>query len=96
MLEYTMTPDEGEPVLALRRKIEALGWRTGWDMEQDAVFGGAEWLLVAEDGRGSTVECRKLISHAELRQAVCAEMLCRLRVQTGWRQVLDTVEGLSA
>lgn len=92
MLEYNMVPDEGREVLAVRRAIEALGWRTGWDMQQDIVFGWVEWLLVAENEAGQKAEVRRRLTHAELRAAADTGGFCRQHVERGWRDILAEVE----
>lgn len=95
MPEYDMSPDEGPAVLAARRAIEALGWQTWWDMEQDPVLGAAHWLLTANCPRGGSVECRKVVSWVELRRAVDPDELCRAKVAKGWGEVLAAVQTFS-
>lgn len=96
MLEYVMVPEEGEQVLAVRRAVEGLGWRTGWDMQQDMVFGWVEWLLVADREGGQRVENRKRVTHAELRNAEEPGEYCRNVVAEAWEQILGEVRLLTS
>lgn len=108
MLEYSLTEEEGEEILGLRRALQSLGWQTGWDMQQDMVFMAATWILVAEE-QGSadddeealpersprTVTARRAMSHTELKHALDPEGMCRAVVAEGWREVLRAVREVS-